>query len=250
MSEHQLHNNDPLTSSDSIPLQAQQSKTDASGYYAQDPPSELHRQASDTLPLNPASSERALPARRSAWRNVPWVVYILSIIQLSVFIAELAKMGKLTGSPIETHPTFNPMIGPSPYVLINMGARYVSCMRNENGVQNNKEIINWPCPNTTSTDGPFCSLSELCGFGGVPNPHVGGSLSDKPAPNQWFRFITPIFLHGGFIHIGGNLLLQLLLGRDMEKTIGSVRFFLVYFSSGIFGFVMGGNFAASGIAAT
>jgi membrane associated rhomboid family serine protease len=36
----------------------------------------------------------------------------------------------------------------------------------------------------------------------------------------------------------------------MEKSIGSIRFFLVYISSGIFGFVMGGNFAATGIAST
>ncbi|KAI9715799.1 MAG: hypothetical protein M1828_000704 [Chrysothrix sp. TS-e1954] len=253
MNKHHLHDTDPLTSSDSIPLQPQHPKADSSAYFPQESDLGLHRQASDTLPLNPTDAEqsRGLPrSRRLNWKTIPWVVYILSIIQLAVFIAALVKNAQLTGSVIETHPTFNPMIGPSPYVLINMGARYVSCMRNEEGVQNNEKAINWPCPNTTSTDGAFCSLSELCGFGGVPNPHVGGSLNDTPAPNQWFRFITPIFLHGGIIHIGGNLLLQLLLGRDMEKTIGSIRFFLVYFSSGIFGFVMGGNFAASGIAAT
>ena len=36
----------------------------------------------------------------------------------------------------------------------------------------------------------------------------------------------------------------------MEKLIGSLRFALVYFSSGIFGFILGGNFAPSGIAST
>jgi hypothetical protein len=36
----------------------------------------------------------------------------------------------------------------------------------------------------------------------------------------------------------------------MEKAIGPIRFFLVYFSSGIFGFVLGGNFAATGISST
>lgn len=46
------------------------------------------------------------------------------------------------------------------------------------------------------------------------------------------------------------MLLQLTIGREMEKIIGSLRFALVYFSSGIFGFVMGGNFAATGIAST
>lgn len=109
----------------------------------------------------------------------------------------------------------------------------------------------WPCPNTTTNDvdspSNHCSLSDLCGFGGVPNP---GDPNNGAEPNQWFRFILPIFLHAGLIHIGFNMLLQLTLGREMEKSIGSIRFFLVYVSAGIFGFVMGGNFAATGIAST
>lgn len=40
------------------------------------------------------------------------------------------------------------------------------------------------------------------------------------------------------------------LGKEMEIAIGPIRYFLVYFSSGIFGFVLGGNFAATGIAST
>lgn len=75
-------------------------------------------------------------------------------------------------------------------------------------------------------------------------------MTDSPEPNQWFRFILPIFLHAGIIHIGFNMLLQLTLGREMEIAIGSWRFALVYFSSGIFGFVLGGNFAAPAIAST
>jgi len=72
----------------------------------------------------------------------------------------------------------------------------------------------------------------------------------NPQPNQWFRFIIPIFLHAGIIHIGFNMLLQLTLAKEMEISIGPIRFFLVYMCSGIFGFVLGGNFAATGIAST
>jgi len=183
-----------------------------------------------------------------SWKT-PWIVYILTMIQIAVFVAEIIKNANLTHSPIEIHPQFNPMIGPSPYVLINMGALYVPCMKNIAGVQNSKLTINWPCPNSVTTSGT-CSLSDLCGFSGVPNPHAGGSLSDKPAPNQWFRFITPIFLHAGIVHIGFNMLLQIVLGREVESTIGHTRFLIVYFTSGIFGFIMGGNFAPPGIAAT
>jgi len=144
------------------------------------------------------------------------------------------------------------MIGPSPYVLINMGARYQPCMHSMDEIQGSSTTISWPCPNATSLTGNSvtCDLSTLCGFSGVPDPHPGGSVNDSPMPNQWFRFIVPIFLHAGLVHIGFNLLLQLTLGRDMEKAIGPIRFTLVYFSAGIFGFVLGGNFAANGIAST
>jgi membrane associated rhomboid family serine protease len=84
------------------------------------------------------------------------------------------------------------------------------------------------------------------------NPVYPGSagLHQANAPDQWFRFITPMFLHAGIIHIGFNMLLQITLGREMEIAIGPIRFFLVYVCSGIFGFVLGGNFAATGIAST
>ncbi|TAQ88764.1 hypothetical protein B7494_g2930 [Chlorociboria aeruginascens] len=156
-----------------------------------------------------------------------------------------------TGSPIEIKPSFNPMIGPSPWILINMGARYVPCMHNVKGIQDANATISWGCPNTTSTAGETCTLSQLCGFGGkVPNPLYDGDIHQSPEPNQWYRFIIPMFLHAGIIHIGFNMLLQMTLGKEMELIIGPIRFFLVYIASGIFGFVLGGNYAASGIAST
>lgn len=149
------------------------------------------------------------------------------------------------------------MIGPSPYVLINMGARYVPCMHAIDGIQNRVSggAISWPCPNTTSSTDD-CALNNLCGFGmsASENPVYPGTVMAlnkyDPQPNQWFRFILPIFLHAGIIHIGFNMLLQMTLAREMEISIGPIRFFLVYMCSGIFGFVLGGNFAATGIAST
>lgn len=138
-------------------------------------------------------------------------------------------------------PSFNIMIGPSPYVLINMGARFVPCMRTTDGTQG----LDFPCPETTSSNPDdavnHCTLPKLCSFGAPDN----GSQ-----PSQWFRFIIPMFLHAGLIHIIFNMLLQLTLGREMELLIGSLRFALVYFSSGIFGFVLGGNFAPPLIVST
>ncbi|KAI9733357.1 MAG: hypothetical protein M1834_003441 [Cirrosporium novae-zelandiae] len=175
--------------------------------------------------------------------RIPWVVYTLSLIQLIVFIVEIVKYAIYTKSPIEIHPQFNYLLGPSSYLLINMGARFVPCMRTL-PQYGDLGSYQWPCPNTTSSDSSDssnqCSIQELCGF----------SYFDSTSPNQWYRFIVPIFLHAGVLHIAFNLLLQFMMGREMEQIIGSIRFFLVYFSSGIFGFVLGGNYAATGIAST
>ncbi|EPS44753.1 hypothetical protein H072_1280 [Dactylellina haptotyla CBS 200.50] len=203
-------------------------------------------------PMNSATLPQPVPpmrekgrqgfwARRRA-KKIPFFCYIVSLIDIAVFIAEIVKNAQLTGSPIQTKPTFNPMIGPSPYVMINMGARFIPCMKDQLTI--GSAVANpWPCPNATtstfSTDlGNICTIQELCGF------------SNFTTPDQWWRFIIPMFMHAGLIHIGFNLLIQLTLGADMEREIGIVRFAIVYIASGIFGFVLGGNFAPQGLAST
>ncbi|KAL2212152.1 rhomboid-domain-containing protein [Sarocladium strictum] len=182
-------------------------------------------------------------------KRIPWVVYALTVIQVAVFIGEIVRNGILTGSPIMIKPQFNPMIGPSTQVMINMGARYSPCMHNLKEIQGSNIEVYFLCPNATkNTD--VCPLSELCGFGGIPDPLFDGNVNQSPEPNQWYRFIIPVFMHAGLIHIGFNMLLQMTLGKEMEMAIGPIRFFLVYISAGIFGNIMGGNYAAPGIAST
>ncbi|KIW99970.1 uncharacterized protein Z518_10898 [Rhinocladiella mackenziei CBS 650.93] len=229
--------------SDSIPLKQNTNvnidQEHLGNQHTQYPPSPDSQTLPPSLPRSNGKKKKGFFSGK-----IPWVVYTLSLVQITVFIVEIIKNSIITGSPIMIHPQFNPMIGPSTYVLINMGARFVPCMRVTPGVQDSSDPPTWPCPNTTTSDpdaqSNHCSLGELCGFSGFDYDH----------PNQWFRFIIPMFLHAGLIHIAFNLLLQLTMGREMEKAIGSIRFAIVYFSSGIFGFVLGGNFAASAIAST
>ncbi|GAB7357886.1 hypothetical protein MBLNU230_g0055t1 [Neophaeotheca triangularis] len=241
---------DPYEDNDAIPLTGRRKKHDSTASVAPI----LAPEPVDPFVRDTDPHKKRRRKSKDGWFSgkITWVCFTLSVVQLVVFIAEIVRMGVLTGTPIAIKPQFNPMIGPSPYVLINMGARYQPCMHNMANVQNNTQPILWPCPDATSFEGDdvSCTLSDLCGFGGVPNPEPNGDLSDPNMPNQWWRFIVPIFLHAGIIHIGFNLLLQLTLGRDVEKLIGSVRFVLVYFAAGIFGFVLGGNFAATGIASS
>jgi membrane associated rhomboid family serine protease len=90
--------------------------------------------------------------------------------------------------------------------------------------------------NTANPPTSVCTVEELCGFGGFGE-----------TPNQTFRFITPIFLHAGIIHILLNMFAQLTLSAQIEREMGSVGFIITYFAAGIFGNVLGGNFALVGI---
>ncbi|KAG9235203.1 rhomboid family membrane protein-like protein [Amylocarpus encephaloides] len=252
----------PLRDHPGVPLPPKDNSTDHV-YDAGDPSAPVRRRTNSIEQGTQARGRGMSGLLKRPKKRIAWVTYLLTTAMVAVFIGQIGRNWQLTGSPIMIKPTFNPMIGPSTYVTINMGARYTPCMHNVNGVQNpivnatHDFSIGFPCPETTRDDlksktGSGCDLGDLCGFNfpseWLPKTDGTGCLNDKPEPNQWFRFILPIFLHAGLIHIGFNMLLQMTLGREMEILIGPIRYFLVYFASGIFGFVLGGNFAAPGIA--
>lgn len=87
-------------------------------------------------------------------------------------------------------------------------------------------------PPTTS-----CPLSEICGHGLLPGE----------TPNQTWRFVFPIFLHVGVVHLLVNMLGQMIIGTQVEREMGTVPFLIVYFASGVYGFLLGGNFSRTGI---
>lgn len=56
---------------------------------------------------------------------------------------------------------------------------------------------------------------------------------------EWYRFIMPIFLHAGFLHILMNLVAQLIIGSMIEMLLSSARSFTIYILSGIGGVLLG-----------
>lgn len=55
---------------------------------------------------------------------------------------------------------------------------------------------------------------------------------------EWWRFVTPILLHVSLVHITFNLVVQVRVGIDLEKTFGTVRMFVLYFLSGAAGNIL------------
>lgn len=77
--------------------------------------------------------------------------------------------------------------------------------------------------------GGSTNTSNLIQYGAKFNPLI--------LEGEWWRFITPIFLHIGLIHLLMNTLALYYLGITVEKIYGNVRFLFVYLFAGFFGSV-------------
>src|SRR3954451_3418920 len=51
------------------------------------------------------------------------------------------------------------------------------------------------------------------------------------AAGDWWRLVTSGFLHYGILHIALNMYILWWLGRELEPSLGHVRFAAIYFSS-------------------
>jgi membrane associated rhomboid family serine protease len=49
----------------------------------------------------------------------------------------------------------------------------------------------------------------------------------------WFTVITSMFFHGGFLHLGGNMLYLWIFGNNVEDAMGHWRFVAFYLTCGI-----------------
>lgn len=77
--------------------------------------------------------------------------------------------------------------------------------------------------------------------GGSNKTSVLIKLGAKYNPRLWmgeyWRFLTPLFLHAGWEHFLFNSMVLLQLGRAVEKLFGTGRFLAIYFTAGIGGTV-------------
>ena len=52
-------------------------------------------------------------------------------------------------------------------------------------------------------------------------------------PGEAFTIFTSMFMHGGLMHLGGNLLFLYIFGDNVEDSVGHFRYVLFYLLSGI-----------------
>ena len=72
--------------------------------------------------------------------------------------------------------------------------------------------------------------SIIVAFGAKSNPHIAEQ-------HQYYRFITSIFIHIGFIHFLLNNYALWIIGQEVERLYGSARFVALYLLTGVAGSV-------------
>lgn len=90
-------------------------------------------------------------------------------------------------------------------------------------------------------------LMEFIG-GGTTNSETllkfGAMRPDLVRDGQYFRFITPIFIHIGFVHLMFNTTFLQATGSTVESIFGKLNFFLIYMLSGIMGNIFSFGFGS------
>ncbi|HEX7788094.1 MAG TPA: rhomboid family intramembrane serine protease, partial [Methylomirabilota bacterium] len=82
-------------------------------------------------------------------------------------------------------------------------------------------------------EGARAAESFIREFGLVPCRLTGWCHGPPDLPPPALTVVTSMFMHGGWFHIGGNMLYLGIFGNNVEDTLGHVRYLLFYLASGV-----------------
>ena len=76
--------------------------------------------------------------------------------------------------------------------------------------------------------------SFITAWGVVPREYsVGHDIPPTIPLPYWSTLITSMFLHGGWMHLGGNMLYLWIFGDNLERVMGAARYAVFYIVCGI-----------------
>ena len=58
-------------------------------------------------------------------------------------------------------------------------------------------------------------------------------IEDRDQPPVWVTFFTAMFMHGGVLHLAGNMLFLWIFGNNIEDSMGRLKFILFYLAGGV-----------------
>lgn len=126
--------------------------------------------------------------------GTPWITYGLIAINVLVFIALLPLAGQ---APDPSDPDF---------------ARYLSALAQEGNLDRSQVLM------VAQTVSSYDLVTYQHGF--------------KPGQPEWGDVLASMFLHGGLLHLLGNMLFLWIYGDNVEHRLGRTAFLLLYLATG------------------
>ena len=98
-----------------------------------------------------------------------------------------------------------------------------------------------------SLSGATVDNDNVIDYGAIPyeitHPGDQCDLPGQPAdvacsdggggPATWLTLLTSMFMHGGILHIAGNMLFLWIFGNNIEDAMGRIKFILFYIGGGL-----------------
>jgi membrane associated rhomboid family serine protease len=122
-------------------------------------------------------------------------------------------------------------------VLINVLAYLLSIRHGGSffgGPSNETVLHDAAIPFDLSHPGKYCTLQTIVGEFG--RAELQSECKSGPYPGQiptWETAFTSMFLHGGFLHIAGNMLFLAIFGPNVEDAMGYLRYIVFYLVGGL-----------------
>src|SRR5687767_14852996 len=80
-------------------------------------------------------------------------------------------------------------------------------------------------------------VAMLLGAGALGDPDTlvawGASVGPRTANGEWWRLVTAMFVHSGFLHLVANIAGLVSLGMMLERLLGHFAFAVVYLAAGV-----------------
>jgi membrane associated rhomboid family serine protease len=130
--------------------------------------------------------------------RTPWVTIALIAANIVVFLLEIRGGGSFFG-------------GPSPSTTVDYGA----------------------IPYEITHPGKHCELISAVQGTVACEGQPGVSGHTGPQPPTVFTLFSSMFMHGGIVHIAGNLIFLWVFGNNVEDAMGHVKFVIFYLLGGL-----------------
>jgi membrane associated rhomboid family serine protease len=88
-------------------------------------------------------------------------------------------------------------------------------------------------PHELTHPGTHCGYQVVGNEIDVNSFTCGSDHYPQHQPSTWITPFTAMFMHGGLLHLGGNMLFLWIFGNNVEDSMGPIRFVVFYLVAGL-----------------